>query len=170
MNEKYPHIDAYRTGQNIKRVMRSKGFTVRDLQEYLSLAVPQTIYRWFEGRNLPSIDNLYALSGLFGVSMDALVAGDREERLGLSGYFRAINAPVTSCLRFLADSVPATTPCSYFHAIKAPVKPCLYWELQQDAIVPQEEAFNRESVSGWRKQAAGYRLNAYYRRLCVLAG
>lgn len=128
MNEKYPHIDAYRTGQNIKWIMRFKGFTVRDLQAYLSLSVPQTIYRWFEGRNLPSIDNLYALSGLFGVPMDALVAGDREERLR-------------------------------------------HGEWRQEAAASQEKAVNWESISGWRKRAAEYRLIAYYRRLCMpLAG
>ncbi len=144
MCKRYPHIDAYRTGQNIKRIMRLRGLTVQDIQTYLSLAVPQTVYRWFEGRNLPSVDNLYALSGLFCVPLDALVAGDREAQPGRQGYF---------------------------HANRAPVTPCLYWEWQQDAFGPQEKAVNWEPISGWRACAAERRLIAYYRRLCMpLAG
>ena len=157
MRKKYPHIDAYRTGQNIKRIMRLKGLTVQDIQTYLSLAVPQTIYRWFEGRNLPSVDNLYALSGLFCVPLDALIAGDREAQFGRQGYFHASRAPVTLC--------------SYFHANKAPVTFCSDWEWQQDAFGPQEKAVNWEPISGWRECAAERRLIAYYRRLCMpLAG
>ncbi len=99
MYEKYPQIDAYRTGQNIKRIMLFQGYTVRDIQAYLSLSVPQTVYRWFEGRNLPSIDNLYALSGLFRVPLDELVAGDREKLPAvpdrrLTAYYRSFRLPL----------------------------------------------------------------------------
>ena len=53
MIKKYPKIDMYRTGQNIKRIMQNCGLTVRDIQEYLELATPQSIYHWFEGHNMP---------------------------------------------------------------------------------------------------------------------
>lgn len=79
MKKKFPQIDMYRTGQNIRRVMQMKGMAVRDVQEYLGLAAPQSIYHWFAGRSLPTVDNLYALSGLFCVPMDALVRGSRED-------------------------------------------------------------------------------------------
>ena len=69
----------YQTGQNIRRIMRMKGMAVKDVQEYLGLAAPQSIYHWFAGRSLPTVDNLYALSGLFCVPMDALVRGSRED-------------------------------------------------------------------------------------------
>ena len=72
MKRKYPVIDMVRTGQNIKRIMQFKGLTVKDVQEFLELSTPQSIYHWFDGRNLPTIDNLYALSELFHVSMDFL--------------------------------------------------------------------------------------------------
>lgn len=78
MKRKYPVIDMARTGQNIKNVMRLKGFTVKDLQNYLELSTPQSIYHWFDGRNLPTIDNLYALSELFHMSVDALLVGNRR--------------------------------------------------------------------------------------------
>lgn len=57
---------------------RARGLTVKDIQEYLELSTPQSIYHWFDGRNLPTLDNLYALSELFEVPLDLLVCGNRE--------------------------------------------------------------------------------------------
>lgn len=75
---KYPVIDVYRTGQNIRRIMQIKGLTVRDVQKYLGLATPQAVYHWFNGRSMPSLDNFYALSELFQVSVDAMLCGNRK--------------------------------------------------------------------------------------------
>jgi transcriptional regulator with XRE-family HTH domain len=78
MKRKYPVIDMVRTGQNIKRIMRMKGLNVKDIQGFLELSTPQSIYHWFDGRNLPTIDNLYALSELFNLPVDALIIGNRK--------------------------------------------------------------------------------------------
>ena len=78
MKRKYPVIDMARTGQNIKRIMKLKGLKVKDIQEFLELSTPQSIYHWFDGRNLPTIDNLYALSELFHLPVDALLVGNRK--------------------------------------------------------------------------------------------
>ena len=78
MKRKYPVIDMARTGQNIKRIMKLKGLNVKDIQEFLELSTPQSIYHWFDGRNLPTIDNLYALSELFHLPVDALLVGNRK--------------------------------------------------------------------------------------------
>lgn len=78
MKRKYPVIDIYRTGQNIKKIMQLKGLTVKDIQEYLELSTPQSIYHWFDGRNLPTLDNLYALSELFHLPVDILLKGNRR--------------------------------------------------------------------------------------------
>ncbi len=74
-----PMIDKKTTGQQLKYFMETRGFTPKDIQEYLSLSCVQTVYRWFMGVNIPNIDNLYALSSLFETSIDALVAGERLE-------------------------------------------------------------------------------------------
>lgn len=76
--KKFPQIDIYKTGQKIKKAMQVKGMTVKDVQGYLGLAAPQSIYHWFAGRSLPTVDNLYALSDLLCVPMDGLVCGSRE--------------------------------------------------------------------------------------------
>ena len=73
-----PLIDREKTGRHIKAVMEECGLTALDVQKYLSLGCVQSIYHWFYGASLPSIDNLYALSELFMIPMDALICGDRD--------------------------------------------------------------------------------------------
>lgn len=80
-DKKYPVINLLETGQNIKRIMLLKGMTVKDIQDYLGLSTPQSIYHWFDGRNLPTLDNLYALSELFHVPMDFIVKGNCRHEL-----------------------------------------------------------------------------------------
>ena len=78
IKSKYPVIDVKRTGENIKRIMMIHGMSVKDIQEFLKLSTPQSIYHWFDGRNLPTLDNLYALSELFQVPIDTFIKGNRE--------------------------------------------------------------------------------------------
>lgn len=86
MAKKYPRIDVRRTGQRIKQIMKSCGLTTRDIQEYLDLISIQSIYHWFDGRNLPSLDNLYALSELFHVPVDEMLCGNRRIEFSLYQY------------------------------------------------------------------------------------
>lgn len=69
----YPIIDMKRTGIKLKNMLSKAGYDVKFLQGYLHLSCPQSIYRWFKGKTLPSIDNLYALSSLLGVHMEDLI-------------------------------------------------------------------------------------------------
>ena len=78
MRKKYPAIDILKTGQNIKKVMKLKGLTVKDIQAFLQLGSPQGIYHWFVGKSLPTLDNLYALSELFCIPVDLLLIGNRK--------------------------------------------------------------------------------------------
>ena len=74
-----PVLDIYRTGQKIKQIMQKKGITVKEVQQYLGLETPQSIYHWFSGRNMPTIDNLYALSELLSVPVDTMLSGNRKQ-------------------------------------------------------------------------------------------
>ena len=60
---RFPVIDPVATGANICRLRKDRGLTVRDLQQYFGFEEPQAIYKWQRGQSLPSVDNLYALSG-----------------------------------------------------------------------------------------------------------
>ena len=66
----YPNIDLQRTGQKMKYMLESAGYTPRILQEYLHLSCVQPIYRWYKGLILPSVDHLFMLSELLGVHME----------------------------------------------------------------------------------------------------
>lgn len=73
----FPIIDKQETGINLRRIMDMRGFTAKDVQEYLGLGCVQSVYRWIDGINMPTIDNLYALSELFQLPIDAIVCGNR---------------------------------------------------------------------------------------------
>lgn len=72
MNTKqFPVIDPIATGKNIIRLRVERGMSVRDLQAYFGFEEPQAIYKWQQGKSLPSVDNLYALGALFEVPVKA---------------------------------------------------------------------------------------------------
>ena len=73
----FPLINKRETGVNLRRIMDLRGITPKDVQEYLGLGCVQSVYRWLEGISMPTIDNLYALSELFQVSIDEIVCGNR---------------------------------------------------------------------------------------------
>ena len=61
MNTKqFPVIDPIATGKNIIRLRVERGMSVRDLQAYFGFEEPQAIYKWQQGKSLPSVDNCYS--------------------------------------------------------------------------------------------------------------
>ena len=68
-----PTIDMVKTGEKIKNLRKGKGLTVSELQEYLGFNTPQSIYKWQKGKVVPTVDNLVALSSLFGVVIDEII-------------------------------------------------------------------------------------------------
>lgn len=90
-------IDLVKTGRRIKETIFGHGYTVRQIQEYLQLSCPQPIYRWFKGKTLPSVDNLFALSRLLHVHMEDLLVevSCQEDCIYCSDIRRRILAYVT---------------------------------------------------------------------------
>ena len=78
MKRDFPTINMIETGQHLKSTMTDQGLTVRDIQDFLKLASPQGIYHWFEGKSMPSLDHIYALSELFQKPIDSLLIGNRR--------------------------------------------------------------------------------------------
>lgn len=62
-----------RTGIKLKMMLKASGYDVKFVQEYLHLSCPQSIYRWFKGKVLPSVEHLCALSRLLNVHMEELL-------------------------------------------------------------------------------------------------
>ncbi len=78
MKRKYPVIDTFQTGQNIKCIMQTKGLSVKEVQNFLGFNTPQGIYHWFDGKTMPTLDNIYALSELFRMPVDLILRGNRK--------------------------------------------------------------------------------------------
>lgn len=73
MMKVFPVIDPVATGENILRLRKARGLSVRDLQDWFGFEEPQAIYKWQKGKSLPTVDNLYALGALFDVPMEEIL-------------------------------------------------------------------------------------------------
>lgn len=56
----FPTINLKETGTNLRKIMKERSITVKEVQQYLGLGSVQSVYHWLNGISLPSIDNLYA--------------------------------------------------------------------------------------------------------------
>lgn len=78
-NVPFPVIDLPATGENILRLRKERGFTVRDLQNFFGFEEPQAIYKWQKGQSLPTVDNLYALGILLDVPIEKILVPMRSK-------------------------------------------------------------------------------------------
>ena len=79
MVKQFPVIDPIATGENIMRLRKAKGLTVRDLQSWFGFEEPQAIYKWQKGKSLPTVDNLYALGALLDVPMEEILVQSKPK-------------------------------------------------------------------------------------------
>lgn len=66
-------IDMKKTGERMKCLCEERGISVKDIQEKLRIGAFQSIYNWFAGKTLPSLDNMYRLSKLLQVPIDDMI-------------------------------------------------------------------------------------------------
>lgn len=80
----FPTINMVKTGQNIVKLRKERGFSVRNLQRIFGFATPQAIYKWQHGTAMPTLDNLVVLAALFQVPMEDILVIDTdvESRIG----------------------------------------------------------------------------------------
>ena len=76
-----PIVDMKATGENIVRLRKAVGLSVKDIQEVFGFGTPQAIYKWQQGLALPTIDNLVILSALFEVTIDEILIIDEAEQV-----------------------------------------------------------------------------------------
>lgn len=87
----FPTIDRSATGLNIRRIMDERNLTAKEVQEYLCLGTVQSVYHWFNGISMPTVDNLYAMSELFQVTIDEMLCGNRKTLSRECDRFRRAN-------------------------------------------------------------------------------
>lgn len=112
----FPVIDTVATGENIQRLRRERGLSVRDLQTFFGFEEPQAIYKWQRGKSLPSVDNLYALSALLDVSMDDIIV---SRTIQLNQY-KAEQQAVACCSAFCCPAVLDTAAFRFASTICIP--------------------------------------------------
>lgn len=80
-------VSKIETGKQIRKLMKANGVTVREIQEEMDLESPQAVYKWLNGRSLPSTENLLFLAKLLRVPMEEMLvlesqcAYEREKEL-----------------------------------------------------------------------------------------
>lgn len=73
MEQNKVQIDMKKTGTKIKALCKLRHITVKDIQRELCISAHQSVYDWFSGKTLPSLDNMYRLSKLLNVHMEDML-------------------------------------------------------------------------------------------------
>ena len=76
---KFPVVDAKAIGARIHYLRKKNHFRVDDISEFMGFGTPQAVYKWQRGDSIPTVDNLLALSSLFGTTVDYILKGDDKE-------------------------------------------------------------------------------------------
>ena len=68
-----PQIDMMATGANIKQIAADKGMKAKDIQAVFGFGTPQTVFKWFRGVTIPTIDSMVILAKVFDTTIDAII-------------------------------------------------------------------------------------------------
>ena len=66
-------VDMIKTGAHIKELCEKNNITVADIKRELNLKSPQSVYRWYYGYAMPTVDHLYTLACMLHVPVDELI-------------------------------------------------------------------------------------------------
>ena len=85
----YPILDAKATGARIKELRKAHHLKVEEVANFMGFESVQAVYKWQRGESLPTVDNLYALSKLFGTTVDDILRGniEKDESPSLSVFY-----------------------------------------------------------------------------------
>ena len=84
-NKKLPTIDIKKTGQNILKMRKEAGISVRELQIMFGFTNPQAIYSWQSGKSLPAVDNLIILAAILGTTIDEIISTEDDDPEDIDG-------------------------------------------------------------------------------------
>ena len=68
-----PTVNMAATGDNIKRLIKTNGLKVSDIQNIYGFNTPQSIFKWLRGDAMPSLDNMVILAHILGVTIDQII-------------------------------------------------------------------------------------------------
>ena len=70
--------DMKKTGAHIKELFEERNISVIEIRNELGLKSKQSVYRWYDGKAMPTIDHLYTLSRMLKVPVDELLVFTTE--------------------------------------------------------------------------------------------
>ena len=82
--KKYPiermnlSINMEKTGAHIKRTLKESGYTMREIMEITGITTEQTIYKWYSGKSIPSLETHIIRCKLLGIKITELLVIDGE--------------------------------------------------------------------------------------------
>lgn len=68
----YPTIDMQATGIRLRELRKSKNLTIKAVCSALGVS-PQALGKWENGKSLPTLDNLYALSHMYQTKINDIL-------------------------------------------------------------------------------------------------
>ncbi len=66
------------TGANIKKMMKDRNITTKDIQAICGFRTPQAVFKWMRGDTMPTIDNMIIIADMFGVKIDDIIIRDKK--------------------------------------------------------------------------------------------
>ncbi len=115
----YPSLNPIATGNRIKELRKENHIKIDDIVSFMGFESQQSVYKWQRGESLPTVDNLYALSRLFGTTVDDILVGyDEEEQSSSSDVLLSFFLPniipftnISTLLpRFFIKVIPVLRP------------------------------------------------------------
>ena len=79
-NGTLPRIDVLATGEQINRLRLAQEISVKDIQHVFGFTTPNAVYKWINGKNLPTIDNLVILADIFKTTIDDIICTENNFR------------------------------------------------------------------------------------------
>ena len=62
----YPVIDLEATGNRIRELREELNISAQEIADFMGFTATQAVYKWEEGKSMPTSDNLYALCKILG--------------------------------------------------------------------------------------------------------
>ena len=66
-------IDTKQTGSRIKEMCKERNISPNELKERMQFTSVTPIYKWWEGKSVPSLDNLVILAKVLETSIESLL-------------------------------------------------------------------------------------------------
>ena len=72
-------VDMKKTGVHMKELFDKKNISVTEIQKELGLKSPQSVYRWYNGDAMPTVEHLYSLACMLHVPKKSCLSLNQKQ-------------------------------------------------------------------------------------------